>query len=246
MSELYLCTGEISAMPYYLDVAGLNIYSLEEMSFFLKENIELIDESFMSEELVEWISKEIGNNILAKKETGAIENNRFYEFVENILFAGNILSKEEINECMSLMKQYQNRDSFERRKYKADGYVKKELYPAAIREYEKLLEENGIRKHKKEFLSEIYNNLGCAYAGMFQFKAAYEYFLKAYELGGNEKMRLHALRSKSFFDAETELDLKGREISKSYENKACDIIGEYNDKTELISELKEDYRKLLG
>ena len=51
MGELILCSEPIAAMPYYLEGVSLNIYSLEELSYYIMHNTYLIERDFMNEEL---------------------------------------------------------------------------------------------------------------------------------------------------------------------------------------------------
>ena len=45
MGELIYCKNSIAKTPYYIEDAGLNIYSLEELSYYIYNNPYLIDTS---------------------------------------------------------------------------------------------------------------------------------------------------------------------------------------------------------
>ena len=51
MGELILCSHPIAAMPYYIDNISLNVYSLEELCYYIENHLYLIEADFMSEEL---------------------------------------------------------------------------------------------------------------------------------------------------------------------------------------------------
>ena len=55
MGELILCSHPIAAMPYYIDNISLNVYSLEELCYYIENHLYLIEADFMSEELCLWI-----------------------------------------------------------------------------------------------------------------------------------------------------------------------------------------------
>ena len=59
MGTLLLCSHGLASAPYYLESMALNIYSIEELCYYLKQNIDLVEPSFMDEELIDWIR--IGN-----------------------------------------------------------------------------------------------------------------------------------------------------------------------------------------
>jgi len=246
MSELYLCSGDITSLPYYLETAGLNIYSIEELGYYLKENIDIIDESFMNKELIDWIRAEMSASVLVQKLEYALESENLYDYIESILNYAGIFEREEINDCIAIMKQYRNRNAFERRKIKADGYVKKELFYAAIREYEKVLKMDDVKSYPKEYIGEIYNNLGCAYVGMFMYKEAYDCFVTAFRYSNNEKCRLHAIRCEAYINSEASFDYEATVMSKEIEKLVDKEVDDFSDQSKLLDILKEDYRKLLN
>lgn len=65
MGELIYCRKPIAANPYYIEEVGLNIYSLEEFSYFIFHNPYLLGKSFASEELILWIEKELDEKEVA-------------------------------------------------------------------------------------------------------------------------------------------------------------------------------------
>ena len=67
MGELLLCSRELASIPYYIDTVSLNVYSLEEICYYLKHNIEVVEPEFMDGELCEWIRQELKMNSLADK-----------------------------------------------------------------------------------------------------------------------------------------------------------------------------------
>ena len=66
MSELLFCHAPIAALPYYIEGLGINIYSMEELCYFIAGNVFLLDDSFMNEELCTWIEKQMGAYKLAE------------------------------------------------------------------------------------------------------------------------------------------------------------------------------------
>ena len=59
MGELLLCGRELASVPYYIESISLNVYSLEEICYYLKEYIDLVEVSFMDKELIRWIGQEL-------------------------------------------------------------------------------------------------------------------------------------------------------------------------------------------
>ena len=60
MGELILCKQSIAANPYFIEDGALNIYSLEELSYYIVHNVYLLNTEFASKELCRWIGGELG------------------------------------------------------------------------------------------------------------------------------------------------------------------------------------------
>ena len=48
MGELLLCNEAIAAMPYYIEGVSINVYSIEELNYYIINNTYLLDDDFMS------------------------------------------------------------------------------------------------------------------------------------------------------------------------------------------------------
>ena len=64
MNYIRLCTKH-SDKPYYIKEVNKNIYSIEEISYYLYNYLYLIDDKFFSEELIEYIDKELDQTHIA-------------------------------------------------------------------------------------------------------------------------------------------------------------------------------------
>ena len=51
MGELILCRQSIAANPYFIEDGALNVYSLEELSYYIAHNVYLLNAEFASKEL---------------------------------------------------------------------------------------------------------------------------------------------------------------------------------------------------
>lgn len=195
MGELILCSQKMAALPYYVEEVSLNVYSLEELSYYIENNVYLLTENFMSEELCAWIETELGLTQAAAELRGICRSGMLFAFVEGILNLSGYLGREQIRRLILVLKDMENKSEFERMKMKADRYVENRRYISAISEYHMLLEKKD--ESNEILLGNIWHNLGRAYAGVFFFKEAAECFAHGYELNGNpETMRecLYAYR----------------------------------------------------
>ena len=67
MSGYILCQVKRARLPYYIENISTNIYSIEELCFYLYHNIYLLDSTILNEELCFWIRDELGLKKLAQK-----------------------------------------------------------------------------------------------------------------------------------------------------------------------------------
>ena len=76
MSGYILCQTGRAEIPYFIENISMNIYSLEELCYYLDNNLYLIDQTILNEGLCSWIQEELKvlNTRLQKfdKETPAM------------------------------------------------------------------------------------------------------------------------------------------------------------------------------
>ena len=65
MGELILCNRKETDVPYYLEQNMINIYSLEELNWYILNHTEYLDDSFVSDDLISWIAEELKDRELA-------------------------------------------------------------------------------------------------------------------------------------------------------------------------------------
>ena len=168
MGTVKLCVHELAKTPYYAEATGIHLYSIEELAYYLYENIYLIDERMIDEKLYSWIEMELGLWKLAERlRNGRGSGNHIYNQVMVILQVSEYYSERELNELSEKIKTISGMQAQERMKYKADDLMQNENYWAAIAEYERIL---GIRQSSRltvEFYAKVWNNLAGCYARLF-------------------------------------------------------------------------------
>jgi len=136
MGELLLCKEPIVAIPYYIEGVSWNIYSLEELCYYVENNTYLIERDFMTEELCTWIGKEINNSILAEKLRDIMhKNGNLSEFIKVLLEACGYCPKDVVKEILSVLREMEEKSDFERNKMRADRLLVREKYLSSIYEY---------------------------------------------------------------------------------------------------------------
>lgn len=209
MSELLFCHAPIAALPYYIEELGINIYSMEELCYFIAGNVFLLDDSFMNEELCTWIEKQMGAYKLAENLRNVIHaRRRLSVFVDLILEDTCYYSKAEIDNIVSVLEQLEQKTGFECSKMRADQLMEKEKYLAAIYAYRKLLESEEAKETDALLKGNVWHNLGTAYARLFLFGEAAACYENAYELNQTYESVREDLLCYCYMDDEEKLQQK--------------------------------------
>ena len=200
MGELLLCREPIASMPFYMEGISLNLYSLEELSYYIWSNTYLLEPDFMSEELCTWIDKEIGREALAAKLREIIhKNGKLVDFLTLILEDCGYCTRQEILTIRAAITELSERSEFECNKIRADRLMEKDKILSSIYEYKRLLESEDAKEQPVNLIGNIWHNLGTAYASLYLFDAAIDCFPQAYETNHDEeslKSELLAYRCK--------------------------------------------------
>lgn len=183
MDKLLLCSSELAPVPYYIEELSLHIYSIEELCYVVRNNMELLDPSFFDQELLRWLKEVLHQKKLAEelllirqKEGG------LYACVQALAGACGYFSREELVLIGQELQIFENKTKEECQKIRADRLLLHKRYRAAAKEYRCLLHQpqvGGI------LCGNIWHNLGTAYAGLFCFKEAADCFSIAYEKNHN-------------------------------------------------------------
>ncbi len=182
MSTLIYCQNSLASTPYYIEEASLNVYSLEELSYYMLNNVYLLSTKLMNSELCNWIGRELKQPKLATELLGLVQNNApLHIFVGHILGANGYASNKEIKDTLAIISTFENKSEAERKKLRADRLMAADKLVDAIYEYETLLSDDLAKTMPKVVEGDVYHNLGCAFARLFFFDEAMQCFDEAYK-----------------------------------------------------------------
>ena len=181
MGAVKLCVHKIAKTPYLVEATGVYLFSIEELAYYLHENIYLVDEYVVEEKLYSWIEHEINMPNLAEKlRAGRSTGNHVFNQIMTILQASEYYTDEELYEVFEKIKSISGLQTQERMKYKADDLMQNENYWAAITEYERVLSIRQNSRLSVSFYAKVWNNLAGCYARLFLFDKAAECYENAY------------------------------------------------------------------
>ena len=239
MGTVKICVHEMAKTPYLVEATGIHLYSIEELAYYLYENIYLVDDRMMDEKLYSWIEMELGMGSLAEKlRTGSGTGHHVYNQVMVILKHSGYYSEKEFSELSEKIKEISSLQTQERMKYKADELMQNENYWAAILEYERLLSIRQNSKLSVEFYAKVWNNLAGCYARLFLFEKAATCYEGAYQFhkSAEYKERAFYARKLANYGQEEAEELLENKISEEFVQQAEICLKELEAQSKLMDE----------
>lgn len=254
-----LCLLEQAKRPYYIENIRTGIYSLEELCFYLYNNICLIDESIMNEKLCDWIRDELHLTKLYRQLYDQLEKKDGAAFfVLPIFREAGYLTHQEMREFQERLAKLEVQSEDMKQKLRADYLVKEKMYARAVWEYNQILKRRNPGKLGVQFYAGIWNNLGAAYAGLFQFEEAANCFWESYSLmKTKESLRKYVSALPLFLDEQeyqkkletlradqeliAEIQKYNVRICQSSEFRSEWERTKERDAKELVQEMREEY-----
>lgn len=273
MGTVILCRGRVANKPYRIGQTGIRIYTVEELCYYIYNNIYLIGSDFVDDKLIDFIREETFDDALAERLKELKEKNAgLAEMVVTILKSVDYYTIGEIEQIREILNTLNSQNIYERLKSRGDSLLSNHCYYAAIDCYLQILQEYKGNDLSGAFLSKVYHNLGVSFAKMFLYEEAEEAFLCSYKIGQHEESRKCALAARLLAmqhnependdTSEEEYVLK-REIETLMDNarysdeyreleemdslKNDGRVNEYNKMADsFLSKWKKDYRKYIG
>ncbi len=185
-----LCEGEMAKIPYQVPYTTQNVYSLEELCYYIYNHIYTITEDFFQKSLPDWLEEQTGNEKLAKKLRGLLsEEAGMKDFVVTLLCGCDYYKEEEIRKLVEIMDGIANLPLYKKKKIKADNYLRAGRYGKSLLEYRKLLHGSFAVNFTTEEYGDILHNQGIAHFYTSSFDEAATDFKEAYARN-NKKISL--------------------------------------------------------
>ncbi|MDO4343257.1 MAG: hypothetical protein Q4C50_00490 [Eubacteriales bacterium] len=213
MAEYYLCRTARARHPYYIESVGINIWSIEELCYYMRENVYLLDETILNVKLCDWLGQELGLEKLRRVMMRALESQGgAEEFVMPIFQECGYLTGPELSWFHEKLMQVQIEPRDVRKKMKADYLVKYGLYVSALEEYDKILKRRSPGRLGIQFYAAVCENMAAAYARMFRFEEAADCLWASYSALKSRKVYEKYLRILPLFLPERKYQERLEEI----------------------------------
>lgn len=177
-------------MPYLVEQTGRNLYSLEELSYFLYHNVCLAGRSFFDERLCRWLEEELGCTDLAKRlRKGIASESSLTNLVIAVVGASDLYDSNELTALGNRIRALDSMQEQERLKLRADELLDEGNVWAAMEEYRHILRMHQNGRLGVSFYARIWNNLGVCCAREFLFQEAADCFRRSCEYAEEPEVR---------------------------------------------------------
>ncbi len=186
MSGLLLC-GKRTTNPYYIKEAGINIYSIEELCYYLYNNTYMVGQEFFCDELIKFVSDELELPSLGQRLRQKIDyKDTLDTMVMEVLTSVAYYSHDECKGIEETIKALGSKSKPERMKAMADMLLDRMKYVSAAKAYKEIL-NNRDEVYEAGFVANIWNNLGVVYAKQFLFEDSVNCFKMACDIDRKEE-----------------------------------------------------------
>lgn len=253
MGSLILCHEKKASQPYKITRIHRKIYTIEELCYYLCNNLYLIDYTIMNDKICEWLYAELDMKELAKELLDLIrQNGSIEQFVLKILEYAKIYSASEMEHIRNVLDRLKDQKEIERRKYKADNLLESGEYESSILVYLSILQDERDESVGERFYGKVYGCLGTAYGRELLYEQASTMYRKAYEICMDDTMLIAYVYACSRYMQEEEYR-KFLEDNPAYKEVAAKIYALDERKnteaeevpSETIEKWKKQYRRYL-
>ncbi|MBO4337100.1 MAG: hypothetical protein J5842_03415 [Lachnospiraceae bacterium] len=200
MSTVYLPVGSKAAIPFVMQPLGIEVFTIEELCYFICREAELLEKSFMSAKLVDFIRRQLGLSDLAGQLSDDLANaESLAVFCGHIIDHVGYLDKNQRERLISKIYGSENAGELEKIQKKLNLLMENREYFALISQCEKILgsENIGFSREAEKFELEgaVLMKQAYAYAALFYFEPAAERYLKAHEAYEKADLTVYAARA---------------------------------------------------
>ncbi len=190
MGGLRICKYKAASSGFFIKRISVNIYTMEELCYYIYHNFPLIDDSIMNEELFSWLETELALPRFAGIMRQNVAAGASYRKLASVLLdLVNYCSKEELRKLFSQLDVQNTKPGSQMLKSVGDRMLENQKYVKAIREYNSILQLRSRDNQTDEFLGSVYHNMGVAFAQLFLYDHAAKCFAAAYEKNEDSKSK---------------------------------------------------------
>ena len=184
MSESLICIGKIGEKGYYFEDTGIQIFSYEELCYYMSQHMICYIHTLPGEDLLAYIRDELDLDKLSKQLSKLLDPEKDQmKYFAALFREGHYFNEDEIRDILDEYRGLMNAPVYLQKKWMGDLLTSSGRASRAIRYYQEAL---GQKEIKEEEVGRLYHNMGVAEAKLFRFENAKINFIKAYQYTGEE------------------------------------------------------------
>lgn len=173
----------------------MNVYSIEELCYYLVRDAYILDNDIMDEKLCDFIGDELGLPDIANTLKSLVYRGASLgQFVTTLLDMVGYLEDEEKARVKQVLVDNASLSFAQKRKRRADKLLEAKKYTRAIDEYQYMMSRMK-KSEDPQMYSLILHNIGVAYARLFMYDKASFYFKEASLINDDKEILIHYLQS---------------------------------------------------
>lgn len=220
MGRMILCTGVRAKTPYCFDISETKVYSMEELVFYLYQNLYAVQEEALDESLAVWIGLELKLPETEEALSALLKEKALVKEKVLLLFRScHYYSEEEIAEAEKVLEEIAQLPPFGRLKLRAENSLRYHNYVRAAYLYENLLKRPEAVKLAPEEYGEILHNQALAHVYTMSCAEAAEEFREAYIRSRREESLRQYLYALLISDQKEEFEKAAEEFHMTAEKK---------------------------
>lgn len=245
MGKFILCAGPLAKEPYHFALTNTNVYSLEELGYYLYHNIYTISLRTFDQAFFQWVAFELKREDLAEKWKKICEvSSDIKDIVVSILCATDYFTKLEIESLIKTVDRINGLLPVQRRKMEADNYLKYEEYEKALQVYQEIVMSDSAKQLSAVDFGNMLHNMAVIHVQLKAFEQAEREFKQAYSLNQNAEslqeyfylLKLQQ-KEKEFMQQVLEYDLSEEQVQS-----VLDTLDEVYE----CAEQTKEYKKIMG
>lgn len=213
MGKVIMCTGVLSEEPFVVTGSERKLYSIEEICYYVANNIYGIELGFFDEILLEFIEKKLElPEVSSRLKTLLEKGHGLKDLVTTLLCSCDLYDRDEIVEVIDTLTRISKMENWEKRAHIGYKFLKEGNYLMALKYFRGILREEKISE--KDY-GRVLMAMGICMIYTSSYKEAADCFYKAYRHNRNRKILIFALLSLKLGGLEKEFKETAGEISET-------------------------------
>lgn len=188
IGRLIFTAEEENQVPFYFNLSGIKVYTLEELCYYVYHHIYAVSEDTFDDELFYWLESALKEKILVRHLREARKQKRtLKDYVKLLMNGAGYYTSRELEGLYRTIDEIEAQNPMESRKVEADNYLRYGHPLQALKVYKKvqaLMDEPGSMA-TREFKGVVWHDTGVAFARLANMKAAAACFRKAFDISGS-------------------------------------------------------------